>query len=91
MNQKQAVDQMIEKCLERDEQAYEKLRLEFRERVANLNAVPDVSRIQELERIWGELNETRKSTTSDAIMALIKDINEAQVIDLKKENMQKEG
>lgn len=91
MNSEQNIDQMIQRCLERDEQAYEKLKAEFKERVANLDSVPEVSRIKELERIWGELNDRRRVTASDAIHTLLKDINEAEVIDSKKGNTRKRG
>lgn len=91
MDNKQGIDQIIQQCLERDEQAYEKLRAEFKEHVANLDNVPEVSRIKELERIWGEINETRRVTTSEAIQALLRDIDEAEVVVSKKESTRKKG
>ena len=91
MHKKQVADQMIEKCLEEDQKAYEEAKVKFRARVANLDAEPGVSRIQELEKIWGELNHKRKATSSEVIHALLEDIDEAELVESKKENTKKEG
>ena len=85
------IDQIIGQCIERDEEAYAKLRTEFEKRVANLDSVPEVSRIYEIEKIWGELNESRKAIASDAIQSMLKMADEAKIIDSKKESTKRKG
>ena len=86
MDTDQLVDRMIEACLEQDEQSYDAVRVAFQERVANLDSKSGVRRIQELEKIWGELNTKRKATASDAIHALLESVDEAALIESKKGN-----
>ena len=90
MHTEQIVDQMIEKCLEEDQRAYEETKVKFGAHVTG-GVKPEVSRIQELEKIWGELNQKRKATSSEVIHALLEDIDEAELIESKKENTKKEG
>ena len=87
MDKDQLIEHMIETCLEKDEQSYEAVRVAFQERVANLDNKSGGSRIQELEKIWGDLNTKRKATASEAIHALLASIDEAALIESKKESM----
>ena len=91
MKREQIIDQMIEKCLEQDQRAYEEIRAQFKERIACADVGPETSRIQELERIWSELNQKRKATASDTIQTLLANIDEAELIESKKVNTEKEG
>lgn len=91
MDKNELVDQMIEQCLEQDKSAYEEIRSEFKKRVANPGAKPGAGRIKELESIWGDLNTRRKATSSEAIHAMLKDIDEAELIESKKGNSKEKG
>ena len=91
MTKKELADQVFEQCLEKDQQAYDEARIEFKKRVANPDAKPGVSRIKEIEGIWSNLNNKRKANASDAVHAMLKEVDEAEIIESKKVNSKKEG